>query len=139
MSKDLKYYLSLDYPVQIVADPEGGFVASIADLPGCYAFGETQAEALTGIEDSKQLWLESHFEEFGEAPEPRTKTDFSGKLLLRIPKCLHESLYTAAKAEGVSLNQYLGSLLAERNAYQRLGRLIAAQDDFRSPETRRSA
>lgn len=32
--------------------------------------------------------------------------EYSGRILLRIPKTLHKSLSEAAKAEGVSLNQY---------------------------------
>jgi antitoxin HicB len=31
----------LNYPIVLHADPEGGFVAEIKDLPGCLAQGET--------------------------------------------------------------------------------------------------
>lgn len=33
--------------------------------------------------------------------------EYSGKLVLRIPRSLHKSLKEAAAAEGVSLNQYM--------------------------------
>ena len=33
--------------------------------------------------------------------------EYSGKLVLRIPRSLHKSLKEAAEAEGVSLNQYM--------------------------------
>lgn len=33
--------------------------------------------------------------------------DYSGKLVLRIPRSLHKTLREAAKIEGVSLNQYM--------------------------------
>lgn len=33
--------------------------------------------------------------------------DYSGKLVLRIPRSLHKALKEAAEAEGVSLNQYM--------------------------------
>lgn len=33
--------------------------------------------------------------------------DYSGKLVLRIPRSLHKALREAAKVEGVSLNQYM--------------------------------
>jgi len=33
--------------------------------------------------------------------------EYSGRLILRIPRSLHKSLKEAAAAEGVSLNQYL--------------------------------
>lgn len=38
--------------------------------------------------------------------EYRLQKEYSGKLMLRIPKELHKDLAEAAKANGVSLNQY---------------------------------
>lgn len=37
----------------------------------------------------------------------REMEEYSGKLVLRIPRSLHKSLKEAAQVEGVSLNQYL--------------------------------
>ncbi len=36
----------------------------------------------------------------------KTRREYSGKLMLRIPKELHQALAEAAKENGVSLNQY---------------------------------
>ena len=36
----------------------------------------------------------------------KTEQEFSGKILLRLPKSLHKELAKAAKKEDVSLNQY---------------------------------
>jgi antitoxin HicB len=116
MEKQLSYYKSLQYPIRIDPDPEGGFVASIPDLPGCNAYGDTAEQALVSVKETKDLWLESYFETHGEAPEPSEAKEFAGRILLRIPKYLHEKLYYAAQSEGVSLNKYLLTLLAERNA-----------------------
>lgn len=38
--------------------------------------------------------------------EYKTQREYSGRLLLRIPKELHKQLVEAAKENGVSLNQY---------------------------------
>ena len=38
--------------------------------------------------------------------EYKTQREYSGKLMLRIPKELHKALVEAAKENGVSLNQY---------------------------------
>ena len=38
--------------------------------------------------------------------EYRNQREYSGRLMLRIPKELHRELAEAAKANGVSLNQY---------------------------------
>lgn len=37
----------------------------------------------------------------------RDLEDYSGRLVLRIPRSLHKALKEAAKIEGVSLNQYM--------------------------------
>lgn len=37
----------------------------------------------------------------------RELEDYSGKLVLRIPRSLHKALKEAAEVEGVSLNQYM--------------------------------
>lgn len=37
----------------------------------------------------------------------RDLEDYSGRLVLRIPRSLHKTLREAAKIEGVSLNQYM--------------------------------
>lgn len=39
--------------------------------------------------------------------------EYSGKLVLRIPRSLHKSLKEAAEVEGVSLNQYMLYKLAK--------------------------
>ncbi len=38
--------------------------------------------------------------------EYKASREYSGKLMLRVPKELHKALAEAAKANGVSLNQY---------------------------------
>lgn len=44
--------------------------------------------------------------------EYREQKEYSGRLMLRIPKELHRDLAEAAKANGVSLNQYAAYKLA---------------------------
>ena len=43
--KDLKYFLSLPYRIELIPD-DGGIVARIPDLPGCMSSGDTPAEAV---------------------------------------------------------------------------------------------
>lgn len=45
-------------------------------------------------------------DEFTPLEEVRSEREFSGKVLVRIPKELHRSLVEKAQSEGVSLNQY---------------------------------
>lgn len=53
MKKDLKYYMSLPYKVEIFPSPEGGYAARVTDLPGCITCAETWDELLFMIEDAK--------------------------------------------------------------------------------------
>lgn len=91
------------YRIELIPDKEdGGFVASIPDLPGCLSQGETEEEALKNIEEAKMLWIETALKAGREIPKPREK--FSGNILIRIPKSLHQRLALEANREGVSLN-----------------------------------
>jgi len=110
--KDLKFYLNLRYPITIHPDPDGGYVAEIEELPGCMTQAETIDEAFKAIEDARQVWIKGTYEMGQDIPLPRDMEEYSGKILVRIPKSLHRTLAHAAKREGVSLNQYIASLLA---------------------------
>lgn len=112
--KPLNYYLSLDYPVTVYPDSEGGFVAEIKDLPGCITQAETIEEVMENISEARELWIETVYESGKrEIPLPATKQEYSGKFVLRLPKSLHRRLAEQAEREGVSLNQYAVSLLSQ--------------------------
>ncbi len=107
----LEYYLSLNYKVELYPD-DGAFVAEIPDLPGCITQGDTMEEAISFINEAKILWLKTAIDRGITIPEPRQLDGYSGKFLLRMPKSLHARLAGQATDEGVSLNQYVVSLLS---------------------------
>ena len=111
---DVKHYLALPYSIEIMPD-EGGYIATIPDLPGCMSSGDTIDAALRGLEEVKELWLEGRIEAGEEIPEPTRIEDFSGKFVLRIPRSLHRSLDREARRQGVSLNQYVLHILSDRH------------------------
>ena len=111
-SKDLEFYLNLNYPVTIHPDTDGGFFAEIQELPGCMTQGETLEEVFEAIEDARHGWIQVAYENAQDIPLPRDMEEYSGRILLRIPKSLHGTLIYAAKRDGVSLNQYISSLLS---------------------------
>lgn len=111
MEKDLDYYAALPYEITITPSPEGGYVATIPDLPGCITQGDTRLEVLEMIEDAKLCWLEAALEDEDDIPEPDWDL-YNGKLNLRIPKSLHRKLAESAKREGVRLNQLAIYLMA---------------------------
>lgn len=116
--KTIEYYLSLNYKVTIYQDSDA-FVAEIPDLPGCITQADSMQQAISYINEAKILWLETAIEKGIAIPEPKQLDEYSGRLLLRMPKSLHAKLADQAADEGVSLNQYIVSLLSERGAYSR--------------------
>jgi len=114
--KPLDYYLKLNYPITVYPDmEEGGYVAEIKDLPGCLTQGDTLEETMNNIAEARQLWIETVYDSGREIPLPSTETDYSGKLLLQMPKSLHRRLAETSSREGVSLNQYILFLLSNGN------------------------
>lgn len=114
-SKDLKYYLELNYPYQITKIDEidgGGFLIEVPMLKGCMSDGESVEEAYNNLEEAKKEWLTYMLENNLPIPEPAVKTTYSGKFMVRIPKTLHRIISEQSKREGLSLNQYVANILA---------------------------
>ena len=69
MKKDKKYYMSLNYPIQIEKVDEG-FCAFIPMLKGCKAFGKTSEIALKELEAVKEGFFDVFLEMRKSIPEP---------------------------------------------------------------------
>ncbi len=110
--KPLAYYLRLQYPFRVEADPDGGYVVSFPDLPGCLTQAETPDEIGVMAEEARALWIETEYEAGRHIPQPSHPDRYSGKFNLRLPRALHAALSRSAEREGVSLNQYVLYLLA---------------------------
>jgi antitoxin HicB len=113
-TKTLAYYVNLKYPMEIVEDDDA-YVVSIPDLPGCVAYGDTVAQAIESLRTVKKLWFEGRLEAGLSIPEPIELDEYSGKFVLRITRALHKALQRESQRQGVSLNQYIGQILAERH------------------------
>ncbi len=114
MNKDLKYYLSLKYPLEIRSlEREEGFYAVYPDFGGATANGDgkTIVAAIKEANISKELTLEVLLSSGDIVPEP--STSYSGKFIVRTPKSLHRDLALRAEREGVSLNQLAVTILAK--------------------------
>ena len=108
MMKNLDYYMSLPYRLEIIPDiEEGGYAARYPDLPGCITCAETMEEIIENALDAKRIWLEAAINDNTIIPEPADNlSGYSGQFKLRMPKSLHKSLAVHAKEEGISMNQY---------------------------------
>ena len=116
-------YESLKYPIEIIED-EDAYVASVPDLPGCVAYGDTLQEALESLKSVKKLWIDGRLEAGLPVPEPTELDEYSGKFVLRISRGLHKALQRESKRQGLSLNQYVAQILAERHQLFDLGRVV---------------
>ena len=111
MSK-LNHYLALKYHTRLYQDDERDWIVEIDDLPGCVADGKTPDEAVENSREAMQAWMESRISSGLDIPEPSIADDYSGRILLRMPKYIHRRLAIQAQQEGSSLNQYILSLLS---------------------------
>lgn len=100
------------------------FIASVPEISGLNAFGDTPEKAIKELDVAKRLFLRTMKEDGEAIPEPDVYIQHSGQLRIRIPKSLHSSLSQAAKKEGISLNSYISHLLSERNAIQEVKKEI---------------
>ena len=113
MTKDINYYLNLNYKIEIVEDKdEGGYAISCPELPGCITCAGTIEEGMTMIEDAKKSWLAACIDDNLPIPEPSRLEDYSGQFKLRIPRTLHKTLAERSRQEGISMNQYCVYLLS---------------------------
>src|SRR5690606_32171187 len=117
--KPLEYYLGLEYPFDVMAAEEGGYVIAFPDLPGCFTQIDSLDELAEMVEDARTGWIEVSDEEGHDIPLPSYPPEYSGKFNVRIPRSLHRDLARSAEREGVSLNQYITTLLARGDAQYR--------------------
>jgi antitoxin HicB len=99
------------YRMVVRGEPDEGYLAEATELPGCITAGETPAEAMELLRDAMAGWFESAFERGLDIPEPADEA-YNGRILVRLPKSLHRQLVEQAKEQGVSLNQWILTLLA---------------------------
>jgi len=89
---------------------EDGVLAYLAEWPDCFAAGGTREEALAELEGALRELADYRLRKGLPIPEPVGA--FSGKVLLRMPKKLHQHAERRATAEGVSLNTWLTTAIA---------------------------
>jgi predicted RNase H-like HicB family nuclease len=119
-------YLRLGFRRIVRPDPEGGFAAKILEFQGCFADGETAQEAYDNLEDAAADWIRAALRQGQSIPQPVGGDGYSGNIMLRLPRALHERAAELAEVDGTSLNQFLVSAIAERvGADDVLGRVIA--------------
>ena len=116
MKKDLNYYMSLPYRIEIqelTEEDGGGVVLSLPELgravmTGCGDNFEEAKESLKEVKkDIFSMWIGRGV----NIPEPDSMNTYSGKLSLRIPPRLHKEIAEEAKKQQSSINQYITTAL----------------------------
>lgn len=110
----LERYLKAPYARVVIPESDGRYSAEILEFPGCYAAGNTAAEALANLEDSARSWILSMLEDGFEIPEPTANQAYSGRIALRLPRSLHRKAAQLAQRDRTSLNQFLVTAIAMR-------------------------
>jgi RNA polymerase sigma-B factor len=120
-SLTLAEYLDLPYRLEVTPERDGErswWTASVDELSGCVARGDTADEAVTNLRPAKEAWFTAALAEHRAIPLPskragsRSADSYSGRFLVRMPKTLHAHLAQAAEARQVSLNRFVTDLLS---------------------------
>ncbi len=126
-----------EYSIFMQYDPQDKiYVASVPELQGCMAHGETKEEALKEIEIAKELWIETAKEDGLPIPEPALFTSVAvqmevvkitvskaaqratekydkknyDRILVKFPKGTKEQI----QATGETVNGFINKAVAER-------------------------
>lgn len=93
---------------------EGCYEAKIKELPTIAEYADSYEEAYLLAIDSIETLADMYAEQGKTFPAPdNTETSaYSGRVTLRVPKSLHQSLSEKAERELVSLNLLLTNILA---------------------------
>ena len=105
---------AIEYPFEIhpLSEEEGGGYSIVfPDLPGCRSDGATPEEAMANGRDALKAWVAVALEFKDELPKPFSAV--SGRFVQRVPRSLHVQLIAQARAEGVSLNTLVVSLVSQ--------------------------
>jgi antitoxin HicB len=115
VQNEVEYYSNLPYTTIIAKEDDGHgvyYVARVIELPGLIMTGDTPEEAIAELEAEKPEFIELYLKIGKKMPEPLSSHQYSGNIVLRLPSSLHETLAKISQIEGVSLNQYMVSVLS---------------------------
>ncbi|RFP15354.1 type II toxin-antitoxin system HicB family antitoxin [Duganella sp. BJB488] len=117
--------LARPYVRRLLPDEAGGYAAYIHEFPGCVAEGKTADEALFNLDKAAASWLAVTLAHGQPIAEPIQPFDFSGKVVLRIPRGLHRDVAELAQLQGCSINQLLSVAISDYVGRQGLPQLPA--------------
>lgn len=110
------------YPFQVYqskVEDHVFWVAKSSLLKGCVGQGEDLQEAISELEINEQEWVETAKKTGIPIPEVpiESQQEYSGKLTVRIAPTVHKDAALIAKAEKISLTQYISDAIINWNAH----------------------
>lgn len=75
MNKDLAYYLSLPYTIEVVREADDVWFAQVKELRGCATQTETWENVYPMIREAMALWIETALDYKQPIPEPSRIVD----------------------------------------------------------------
>jgi predicted RNase H-like HicB family nuclease len=103
------------YSFQVAwSDEDNAYFASCPEFPGLLAHGDTPEEAIKEAGIALEGVIDVYKESDLQLPEPLTRQEYSGQFRLRLPKSLHRQAALIAEREGVSLNTFAATAIAEK-------------------------
>lgn len=113
MSEQVADILKRPYARVLTPDEDGRYTAELLEFPSCVSFGDNAHDALANLEEVAREWVIAAISQGQSIPEPMCATEYSGRTVLRMSKGLHQRAALCAEREGVSLNQFVVTCLAE--------------------------
>ena len=102
------------YSVELLAEVDGTYCASLVEIPGVTAAGDDPTRTLEMLRDSFELWTAEAFSMGDVVPPPLSEETASGRFLLRLPRAVHARAAREAARQGTSLNTWIVAAVAEQ-------------------------
>ena len=104
----IDYYMKLNWTYRFEWSVEDQcYIATIAELKGCVADGETIEEATHQIKDALESYISACLEAGYNIPEPLKPSDYKGQIPYRTTSEKHYKLAQRAKSTGKSINSII--------------------------------
>jgi predicted RNase H-like HicB family nuclease len=118
--------MKIEYSVNIMwCQSDGVYLATVPELPGCLADGETPEEAFNNLKIIAQEWVETAKEEKREIPKPLSVEDYvrahqqnEQKLAAEIKQFIENTVSNAVK-DIVQKERELGEIGFRSSVYSR--------------------
>ena len=101
------------YTFTLAQGEDAIWTAQVIELPGVIAEGDTPDEAITEGREALSEMIAYYLDEGRTVPEPFETRAFSGRTELRLNPELHRRVVKLAAEQGVSLNRWLSSAVAD--------------------------